>query len=400
MHKSLQQSCSRRFSFWSIALICLTLLSTGCNTQPPPLSTGYGKFRGNRHADSVNGTRVLKGMLEDRGVQVDRYDKLSPRIDRYEAIVWFQADFTTPSPEAIERIELWLENGWEREFIFVGRDFTAAEVYWANQLDKAASEEEIRRLRRERASAIVEQDLDHQDRGFAWGPITVPMGGAPIGACDWFETVPHGFQKANDLSGDLANGVTSEDTSVYYDRLWQFPNGSSDHYDPEPLLVVDGQAFAYAISNEYFYGGNVVLVSNGSFLLNYQLVNSENRLLAGNLLDRISHNSRVLFLESGGGIPIRNSEYESHNQWAWITNPPLRYIVPHFLFWGILFAFVYFPIFGRPKRVKQKSKTDFHDHVSAIGRLIERADSEAVAKSWIATYQKRTSGGQRRKSQT
>ena len=143
----------------------------------------------------------------------------------------------------------------------------------------------------------------------------------------------------------------------------------------------------------------MIFISNGSFLLNYGLVNQENRKLASNLIDECSYGS-VLFLESGPD-PITVTESDApptHNQWAWLNTAPLKYIVPQFFFWGVVFCFVYYPIFGRP-RSTAKRIPDFRRHIDAFGRLLTRSKKPDEARRMIRQYNEIAGDSSRKKQE-
>jgi hypothetical protein len=168
----------------------------------------------------------------------------------------------------------------------------------------------------------------------------------------------------------------------------------------ETLLEVNERPFAFryyeepADEDQYWASENrLVFVTNAGFLTNYGLIKAGNRQLAANLVDQIEPYSDVLFLESDEyGIEISESDYDAHNNWAWITKKPLCYMVPHFLAWGVLFCFVFYPIFGRPKRTVEARDRSFGDHIGAIGRLSSRHLNLSTAREKVREYLKMDEG--------
>jgi hypothetical protein len=95
----------------------------------------------------------------------------------------------------------------------------------------------------------------------------------------------------------------------------------------------------------------------------------------------------VLFLESGQeGIAVSDSDYDAHHQWAWITKRPLCFMVPHFLVWGVLFCFTFYPIFGRPRTTYNDRFRSIGDHVAASARLLRRYRSIDQVRSDVRKY--------------
>ena len=108
----------------------LTVL-VGCGRRQE-LVTEYGKVVGDQGGTSVNGTSVLFEMLRENGFRVKRYRKISPRLNRYNTIVWFPNDQGCPSSEATNALENWLTEGYLRTLIYVGRDYQMRKSIFIN----------------------------------------------------------------------------------------------------------------------------------------------------------------------------------------------------------------------------------------------------------------------------
>ena len=131
----------------------------------------------------------------------------------------------------------------------------------------------------------------------------------------------------------------------------------------------------------------MIVLSNAEFLVNFGMVDPEKRRLTQQLVSELKYSNNALILESGPGpIPVSDSDYVNHNQWAWIAEAPLRYIVPHFLAWGTLVCFVMFPIFGRPRRARRQSSTSFRNHVNAVGKQLSRTGQPGFAQEEIRHF--------------
>lgn len=378
-----------------MVLLCVTVFPafSGCNPRPTTVDNGYGRLTGAGYRTSVNGTRVFANMLESHGPKVDKYTRLTPRIDRYGTIVFFPEDRAAPSQETVDRIETWLSDSDSRTFVYVGRDFDAEIDYWQTMLDNP--DEFLKaHARRRLARSMTAQDQARLARNESWN-ATGGFGQQAPADCDWFQSTQFADRSATSLDGPLARGVDLNASHIPYHTLLS-PN-TSWQGGIEQLLTVDGEIFAFTIRRNEWNDGKIIVISNAAFLLNYPLINLENREMAGNLIDQIQYSKEVLFLESGSDIQISNSDYDNHNRWAWITKPPLKYIVPQFLFWGILFCFVFFPIFGRPRHYPRKSSTNFKHHISAMGRLLLRTKSPSQVLKWIQDYRTMSSNPRNRR---
>lgn len=363
-----------------LLLLAIVVGVSGCRPSPR-LVTEYGKVAGQQGMSSVNGTAVFYEMVRNRAGRVKRYTKVSPRLERFETIFWFPDNYDSPSQKAIDALTTWLGNGYGRTLVYVGRDYNSDVDFLNDSLARAGQqtrEEAMRML----AESKVRQDAkvrysEKMDTGID---------------CDWFDHELIGRRKAIKIEGVLARGVDVESASIEISDLLvpvESPVNEPE-YDITTLLEADGYDFVFSIDDidRQGYSNRLIVVTNGSFLLNYGLVNKENRKLAGALIDQCDDLSTVVFLESGtGGIRVLSQDSINHNTWGWIAQPPLRYMVPHFLMWGILFCFVFFPIFGRPRKLKTNDNTSFRSHIVAMGKLLERSRQPDQALEQVRRYQ-------------
>ena len=139
--------------------------------------------------------------------------------------------------------------------------------------------------------------------------------------------------------------------------------------------------------------GQLLLVANGSFLLNVPLVNHEHRKLAGKLIDAIGPaGQNVVFLESGpGGPPIRDEDPTGKppSGLAVLTEYPYIWIFVHFAVAGVLYCFACWPIFGVPHELPRPAVSDFGKHIQAMAELLRRSRDRAFARSRLLTYRQR-----------
>ena len=367
-----------------IAMIGITaFLIAGCGRSE--LNTQYGKISGSQGSDSVNGVSILADMFAARGFKVKRRQKISPGISRFGTIVWFPDDYSCPSEKAIEALNSWLDAEKKRTLIYVGRDYDSRIDYLEDVLDSAPANQK-EELLRQRAEGKVFQARRYDISPLYWFEEDTTE-------CEWFEKVDYRRRKSTLISGVLSAGVDSGAAELELSTVLKPIVSQKSRWEAESQLDADGQPFVFQLTDRTSaFENSLFVISNGSFLLNYALIQKENRQLASNLIDQCDRFEDVLFLESGPrGIDVSDSDTNNHNNWAWIAEPPLRYIVPHFLMWGILFCFVFFPIFGRPKRVKRRNTSTIRTHVDAMGKLISRSDLPDRATNKIHEYQRMTS---------
>ncbi len=365
------------------------VLMVGCQNQTSQMSTEYGKINGLEGGISLNGTGVFSDMFVARGFKLKRSLRISPRIKNYQTLVWFPDSRSCPKSDAVDAINNWLESGESRTLIYVGRGYTAQGDYLSEVMRNSPSEqkEEILRL-------ISETELPENDLESAWWKDD-------LSTCDWFRREDQEFEKTRDLSGTLV--PPGLDVEIEQSSMLVPSNSTSRRrsWVSTPLVTANGRDFAFKLNQapeKNDSDSKLVVITNGSFLLNYSLVDRDDRIIAGKLIDLCDPTGDVMFLESGpNGIRVSKTDTNNHNNWAWIAEPPLRYIIPHFLMWGILFCFVYFPIFGRPRKMKIKSASTFRSHVNALGRMIGRSDQPNRAVNKILRYQQLVGGDSKRK---
>ena len=172
----------------------------------------------------------------------------------------------------------------------------------------------------------------------------------------------------------------------------------------------------------------LLVASNGSFLLNAMLVNHEHRKLAGKLIDTIGPGGRdVVFLESGqikidqpaspgpagspgpdpfgqspddysrrtgqpdsgSGPPIRRTDPgpDTPNGLELLLVWPTNWILLHFALIGILFCFWKLPIFGLPRPEDPTGAADFGRHVHAVAALLDAPPTADTPLSRVKHYQ-------------
>ena len=376
-----------RFAAILIWLMTGCLMISGCKRPPKDLSTEYGKISGIEGGMSVNGTGVFADMFSAQGFRVKRRSKISPRINRYQTLVWFPDSHSCPKPEVTQAINTWLDSGYNRTFIYVGRDYTARTDYLKDAIKRAPTGPDKEELLRQ----LAESDLEDTNREHQlWWKDDLKT-------CDWFDRTDRKHSKADELSGPM---VLNVDPSAEVELSDMLVPTSSSSCNSDSLVTANKEEFAFKLTRPWdeYSQGKLIVVSNGSFLVNYALIDTENRKLAGNLIDQCDPGGDVLFLESGPrGIKVSESDTNNHNRWSWVSQAPLRYIVPHFLMWGILFCFVFFPIFGRPRVIKPHSTSTFRNHINALGKMMGRTRLPNRAINKIRKYQQLTGDSRRKK---
>jgi hypothetical protein len=349
------------------------------------LPTLYGKRRGAEAAKSVNGTAVLAEMFRASGHTVTTMSRFSPKLEKQDVIVWIPDDFEPPDTEHRTHLETWLKNSPGRTLIYVGRDYDAGVEYWRQMSSNPSADEASEILHRQaaaRATWEAERSRMPHEEYARW--FTVRR-----------DVPPHRVQQ---LTGPWADGVDAAKANVYSEgRLdvpiaADVPKGVGSPELPEkiePLLLGDGQPLVSQITDEDWDGGQLIVVNNGSFVLNFPLVNHEHRQLAAQLIAACGDDKKVVFIESeADGPPILTKEPKAGRPTALdlLKVWPLNSILLHVTVMGLVLCLSRSLIFGRPRELPADSPADFGKHVTALGKLLARTKDRNYAQARISQY--------------
>lgn len=383
--------------FWPVVGLggALLLLVVGYWLTSRPsneeLPTAYGRRRGSTEfVRSVSGTSVLAEMFKAAGHRTTSWTRLSPRLDDYDVIVWAPDDFAAPTKEQRQFLEDWLSRGeGGRVVVYIGRDFDAASAYWTSVLPTAPEEDQTeiqRRLSRSKA---------------AWSQTRAKMPAKEYAR--WFTVKrEYPYREIRMLEGPWATGIDASQCEITLQGRLDIPTqadkGPTDPplltNVPERLLTSQGDILAMRLTDPAWGDGQVIVIANGSWLLNYPLVNHEHRKLAARLVNECGPPGRVAFVESGKGGPSVLAKEPSSGDEPWPPFP-LNVIMVQVTIVGILFCLARFPIFGRPRDLPSEPAADFGKHVAALGELLARSQDRNYAQTRLQQYRelaKRDSG--------
>jgi hypothetical protein len=352
---------------WCGAALFVLVLA-GCGSREE-LENEYGKRSGAFSSESVNGTTVLSDMIRARGHKVDTRRALTPKLREAEVIVWFPDNFSAPTKEVCDWFEEWLSEEPDRTLVYVGRDFDAAPLYWTKITPLAKPEIAGEVKRRKQA-----YELAHQlARSRKLDPAE----------CRWFELSNDAKpRQAKKLSGPWSAGVDGAKAEIYLDGEFTPDNWV------KPLLESGDDWIVSRYQLDHWNDSEVILIQNGSFLLNFGLVNRENRKLAAKLVDELGDRD-VVFLETDrNGPKILNQDPTPNmgNGLEFLQVWPLSAILLHLAVLGIIFCFARFPIFGTPRLPAAEAVSDFGLHVNALGDLLAATRDRAYAEGRLAHY--------------
>ncbi|MFI4875573.1 MAG: DUF4350 domain-containing protein [Blastopirellula sp. JB062] len=379
----------KSYSAWlPLTLAALSAIFLGCAPQHVKVPADYGARSGYQKTQSVNGTYVLGELFRRAGYSVRSVNRLSPRIQESDVIIWAPDSFDPPTPETIEYLEEWLSGSVGRTLVYIDRDFDAAIEYWTAMQDQATAED---LLVAQREQGIAQHDFNQK-----------AADSRDHAACDWFEVrrdLPLRRPKA--LIGRWAPAIDPAKTNVVLRSRIEMPEdwGAAQGSDLAGYLTESEALLATADGNdliafryyEPYDGGNqLIMINNGSFLLNQPLVNHEHRNLAAQLIEQCGYGQTVTFLETddrGVDIVTANEVIAGRSGWEWLTVWPISPLGLHIALLLIVFCFASYPIFGRAKRLPETHSSDFQKHIGALGELLEATDDYDYAQERVRQYQ-------------
>ncbi len=145
----------------------------------------------------------------------------------------------------------------------------------------------------------------------------------------------------------------------------------------------------------YLLGGQsdgtsqLIVVANGSFLLNMPLVNHEHRKLAGTLVDEVGTKQRVFFLETGGSPEVLAEDPAPPRvptSTMYFDVPRIQNLLWHLAVLTLVVCFGLFAIHGRPRSAPRPPPNDFGRHAEAVGDLLAHTRDAAYAQARLSQY--------------
>ena len=372
-----------------VLLVGYALTATPSNESLP---SDYGRRRGSGYGPSVSGTAGLADVFKKAGYRVQTFSRLSPRLNEADVIVWAPDDFEPPGKEQREFLEDWLYKGEGRVVVYIGRDYDAASAYWAEVRPTAPPED----------AGEVQRRLARAKADFAAARAKMPV----KGYARWFTAKRDAPRRdIRSLQGPWAQGIDPKKCDIVLAGRLDVPaQADKPAADPplpekfEPLLTSEGDSLAFRVEDpQTMDDGQVIVVANGSWLLNYPLVNHEHRKLAARLVNECGSPGKVAFVESyAGGPTVSDADpSDAASPLAFMDVWPLNAIIIHLTILGIIFCLARSPIFGRPRELPAQSPADFGRHVAALGELLARTKDQSYARARLEHYRslaKRDSG--------
>jgi hypothetical protein len=251
---------TRRTALWALVL----LTAAGCD--PGGVDATYGRARG----PSVNGTGALAELLRRRGHTVRVARRLGAQVGaQADTIVRFAPTPGPPDRDEALWYETWGAEAPGRRLIYVPRDFDAESQYWAEALARLPADADPR----------VRTGMERRrDARKDWAADLPPPVKTPADPEQWFALEPNPGRPVlcRQLSGDWAEGIDPKAAALTRHQVFRLDEDAGE----EVLLEGDGKPLVL----EWHWTGapdsGVLVVANGSFLLNEPLVHRARRPLA------------------------------------------------------------------------------------------------------------------------
>jgi hypothetical protein len=338
---------------------------SGCARQP---DTEYGSSRDK----SINGTAVLASMLRNDGHEVRAAIRLTDELAEWaEGIVRFAPYPGPPARAEADWYREWLAGDSDRWVIYVVRDFDATAEYWREVLAQLPS------------TANPEQRMEAEearDKSAGWTD-RLPPKAKEFGDDEvWFKvgTAWNPPRVLKRLSGPWSNGVAAAPAGLTAHEPLQKSGG-------RVLLMGDDQPLV--LDKTLAGSGRLLVIANGSFLLNVPLVNSARRPLAERVVAWARDDRRPIALVEGSFV--MGGPQGPPSLWDLVKRlTALRWVAIQLSLAGLLAALARAPRLGRPKPDPASDADQPAAHARALGTLLARAGAAHEAHDLLDRYRR------------
>jgi hypothetical protein len=329
----------------------------------------YGRVRGR----SINGTGAFAQMLRDRGHTVRVTSRLNDQVKEWaDTVIRFAPFPGPPGQKEAEWYESWLMEDPARALVYIPRDFDAESEYWTQVLAHlpATATERFRKdaEKRRAETASWASGLPSAVKTHAGNQLTFNL-----------ESNPKPPSACKNLTGPWAEDIDIKKAGITRHQ------GIRSAANQEVLLKGDDDILVMQMKP--YYGGAVLVVANGSFLLNEPLVNPERRLLALNLLEWLGDDGRnIVFVEST--TPRENGLQGRGSLLAPLRVYPTGWVIAQWLGFMLLLVLSAAAILGRPRTDPPAGEDRPVAHAEALGDLLRRSGDAETARDLLAAYRR------------
>ncbi|WP_169976066.1 DUF4350 domain-containing protein [Tautonia rosea] len=358
-------------------ILALGLLSVGSGCGETRIDTTYGRIAGR----SVNGTGVFASLLRDQGHEVRAARRLNEELGAWaETIVRFLPEPGIVGQEEADWYFDWQMGGYGRRLILVCRDGSAEAEYWQSALKGLP--EDAPEHQRDR----IEEKLTRAPDWESEGP---PPGFQTADPDYWFRFDEQigGAGPNGNLGGPWGEGIDPKAAALPLNRALEVSSPAETALltgDDDRVIVMD---WSWDDPIEDGDPSAVLVVANGSFLLNAAIVPHARRPLTMKVADWVGSSPRnVAFVE---GSFLLGADSSMPTPWRVIRQvPELGMVAVHFMMLALIAALAHAVILGRPRAAPASGADRPRMHAEALGNLLSRIGSERAARSLLTTYRR------------
>jgi hypothetical protein len=342
---------------------CFAIFLPGCGGGP---DTAYGVSRGT----SLNGTAAFASLLRHRGHEVRAAVRLTDTLSYWaNGIVRFAPYPGPPAEDEAAWYHTWLAEDPDRWLIYVVRDFDTLADYWKDVRDSTSENSEP-----ERRAEAEEKRKD---------------------AANWVDRLPGKHEK----TGNPTDWFTVEKTTAAPKVCTKLEGLWAEAIDPAaaalPLheaiesdrrcVMLSGDGKPLVLDKSVIGRGNVLVVANGSFLLNEALVKHARRPLAERVADWPEREKQqIAFVE--GSSPTSDVE-GGPSLWDLLGRlPVLRWVAIQMAVAGLLASLARAPRLGRPRPDPVSGADRPAAHAEALGALLQKAQAARESHELLERY--------------
>ncbi len=357
-----------------LSLTLRLLTATGTMLIAPGMSgcgAGFDATYGKSRGASLNGTSVLTRMLRDSGHEVRTAIRLNDELaDWAEGIVRIAPYPGPPARDEAVWYRNWLSARRDRWLIYVVRDFDTVAEYWKSVRDDLTDSSGA--SRRAEAEQKRSEAADWVER--------LPKKAKPAAdLVEWFaaDTAWNPPRICTKLSGPWAASIDAAAAGLTVHEPLKTAWGSI-------LLQGDGKAL---VVDKVIGQGKVLVIANGSFLLNEAVVNRARRPLAELVIQWAAREAKKVALVEGAFV--LGGEAATPTIWDLLRRiPSLRWVAIHVGLAALLASLARAPRLGRPRPDPPSGADRPAEHALALGALLARAKAAPEARELLDHYQR------------
>ena len=317
-------------------------------------------------------------MLRQRGHEVRPAIRLTEELSEWaQGIVRFAPYPGPPEEKEAEWYRQWLAGDHQRWLIYVVRDFDTQVEYWTQVRDgisKTADPERYNEAEAKRVAAAIET-TSPPDKAENSQPKKPKPTGNPH---DWFKTeaVSPAPKICTKLEGPWAKDIDAAAAGLsLHDAV------ISD--DRSVLLSSEGKPLV--LDKSAVFAGNILIIANGSFLLNEALVKPARRPLALRVAEWPDRElQQIAMLESSY---VTSDEEETTTLWKLIERMlSFRWVAIQMAIAGVFAALARAPRLGRPRPDPPSGADRPAAHAEALGALLARGRATTESIELLERY--------------